>query len=496
MSKDLTVSTKKGLWNKLFSEPDPKPTIQDKKQIKKTYMFWRNFIFITLYIACIVTYLGFRNFNIAMPFMESTIGITSEDQGLILAVASIIYGIGKFINWITVDKKNVRILLPINLILANGSTLMISFTPLIYKHYHLSHNIILIYMCLFFGANSWFRSAMFPLCVKSLISWFPNSERSTWWARWLSSRKLGTFFALNFTAFIAQSFGNHGFEAIFIFPFILAFIVCIICFFSLRDRPVSIGLPNVEEICKTNLETLSEKKQEEDKESNTTYFQILKKYILKNKIMWNLGFIYFCVCIFRTGPIDWIFKLLIGDTSKATSLENIDQFAAFKTSILSIIGFLGTFFTPIISKKLFKGNRSLANSWCLFIGSLSMIGIWFSTSSFSPFYDNEILKNIIIFISLGVAGFMICVPHVSISGICAVELSSNQISTAASGFIGLFGYFGYSFGRFFSGKILSKSMLFYNDSRLLLLFWGSAALIGSLLCIPLWNIRANKEYSH
>ena len=497
MLKKLSVSFKKRLWNKLFSEPAPKPTIQDKKQIQKTYMFWHNSILITLYISCIVTYLGCKNFNIAMPFMESMIGITSEDQGLILAIASTIYGIGKFIHWISVDKKSVRKLLPINLILANGSTLMISFTPLIYKYYHPSHNITVIYMCLFFGANSWFQSAIFPFCIKSLISWFPNSTRSTWWARWFTSRKLGAFLALNFTALVARSFDNHGFEAIFIFPFIIAFIVGIIGFFTLRDRPVSIGLPDVEEIYGTKRETLSERKQEErDQELNATYFQILKKYVLKNKIMWYLGLIYFCVYIFRTGPIDWIFKLLIGDDHKATSLETLDQFAAFKTSMLSVVGFLGVFFAPVISEKLFKGNRFLSNFWCLFIGSLSMIGIWFGTSSFSPFYNNEILKNIIIFISLCVAGFMICIPHVSISGICAVESSSNQVAAAASGFIGLFGYFGYSFGRFFSGKILSKSMLFYNDSRLLLLFWGIIALIGALLCIPLWNVKANKEYSH
>ena len=500
MSKDLAVSAKKGLWNKLFAEPDPKPTIQDKKQIQKTYMFWRNSILITSYLIYIISYLGRKNFSIAMPFMESSIGITTKDQGLILAISSIVYGIGKFINGSIADRSNVRTLLPISLILANGFNVLVAIAPWLYKTYTPSHSLMIAYMCLFWGASNWFQSALFPYCAKSLIRWFPNATRATWWAKWSTSHELGSFLALNSTAFVASAFGKYGFEAMFVVPFVLASIVGIIGFFSLRDRPVSIGLPDVEEICGTKLEALSEKEQEEkDQEASATYFQILKKYVLKNKVMWNLALIHFCVNVFRNGPVSWIFKILVGSAPKATTLDdlqNIDKLAVFKTSILCAIGFFGTFFAPLISEKLFKGRRAPANFWCLLIGSLSVIGMWLGSSQYSPIFNNELLKNIVIFISLGVAGFTVCVPQVLVGGICAVESSSKRVASAAYGFAGSLGYFGAAFGHFINGMILDKSTILYNDARLVLLYWGIIALIGALLCIPLWNIKANKEYSH
>ena len=124
-----TIKTKKNLWQRIFSEPDAKPIIKNKAEIKKTYKFWRNSILITSYITYIVAYLGRKNFSIAMPFMNETIGITTKDQGIILAVSSIIYGLGKFLNGSIADRGNVRTSLPISLILANGFNVMVAIAP-------------------------------------------------------------------------------------------------------------------------------------------------------------------------------------------------------------------------------------------------------------------------------------------------------------------------------------------------------------------------------
>lgn len=500
MSKNESIKSKKCFFSNLFAEPEAKPTMTDKKKIKKTYNFWRNSIFITCYISYIVAYLGRKNFSIAMPYMNETIGISDKDIGLVLAISSIVYGIGKFLNGSIADRGNVRVSLPINLILANGFNIMMAIAPWIHANWIHSHKAMVVYMCLFWGASNWFQSALFPFCAKSLIRWFPNSNRAVWWARWSTSHELGSFLALNSTAYIACAFGKWGFEAMFFVPFAIALIVGIIGFFSLRDRPVSIGLPDVEEICETKLESLTESEQKEkDEESNLTYFEILKKYVLKNKVIWNLALIYFCVYVFRSGPVDWIFKILVGSTPKATTLDalqNIDKLAALKASTLCAIGFFGTYFAPIISEKLFKGRRAPANFWCLTIGAISVIGMWLGASQYSPIYNNEIIKNIVIFISLGVAGFTVCVPQVLVGGICAVESSSKRVASAASGFAGLLGYFGAAFGHIINGSIIAKSMEVYNDARLVLIYWGVVALIGAFLCIPLWNVKANKEYSH
>ncbi|MDR1013339.1 MAG: MFS transporter, partial [Lactobacillales bacterium] len=419
------LTLKKNLWKRIFSEPDEKPVTKSKNEIKNDYIFWRKSIILTSYVAYVVAYLGRKNFSIAMPAMNEQIGISSTDKGIILAIASIIYGIGKFLNGSLADRSNVRAGLPINLILACAFSSSLAFAPWVCKNWLSDHNSIMIYMCVFWGISNWFQSALFPYCAKSLIRWFPNSTRATNWARWSTAHEVGSFLALNSSAYVANAFGKFGFEAMFMVPFAISLVVGTIGFFSLRDRPESLGLPDVEEICGTKLASLTAKeKKEKDEEAKFTYFQILKKYILKNKVMWNLAFIYFCVYVFRTGPVDWMFEILTGDAGKATKakslegLQNIDQSAAFQTSILCIVGALGTYFAPLISEKLFKGRRAPANFWCLFIGAFSVIGMWLGSSHYSPIYSNSLLRNLVIYSSLGIAGFTVCVPQVLVGGIC------------------------------------------------------------------------------
>ena len=496
----MDTTVKRSLRKSIFSEPPSKPVTKSKDEIQKNYKFWRNSILITSYIIYIVSYLGRKNFNIAMPFMQSTMGITASDKGLILGVASLIYGIGKFVNGSIADRGNVRSSLPIFLMIASLFNAAIAFGPWFSKNLITSHTGMVFYMCTFWGLSNWFQSALFPYCAKSLIRWFPNKTRATWWARWSTSHEVGSFLAMNSTAFVASSFGRYGFEAMFLLPFAMSLIIGVIGFFSLRDRPESVGFPDVEEICGTKLEKLTEEEQKEkDKEKHLSYFQLLKKYVLTNRIIWNLALIYSCVYVFRQGPVNWIFNLLAGDAPKGETLQalqNIDKLAAFKASILCGIGFFGTYFAPFISEKLFKGKRAPANFWCLFIGAFSLIGIWLGSSVHSPIFNNNILKNIVAFSSLGIAGFTVCVPQVLVGGICAVESSSKKVAAAASGFAGFMGYLGASIGEIVTGQLKAPSQLLYGDARLVFIFWGLVALIGALLCIPLWNVRASKEYSH
>jgi sugar phosphate permease len=70
------------------------------------------------------------------------------------------------------------------------------------------------------------------------------------------------------------------------------------------------------------------------------------------------------------------------------------------------------------------------------------------------------------------------------------------VASAASGFAGLLGYFGAAFGSTVNGALTEISKAKYNDARLVLIYWGAITLLGAMLCLPLWNVKANKEYSH
>ncbi|MGN1034369.1 MAG: hypothetical protein ACI4PK_02095, partial [Oscillospiraceae bacterium] len=83
----------KKIWQKYFAEPEAKPLITTNQQeTKRKYLFWRNSIFITSYILYVIAYICRKNFSIAMPFMDRQMGITGSDEGLVLMVASLVYG--------------------------------------------------------------------------------------------------------------------------------------------------------------------------------------------------------------------------------------------------------------------------------------------------------------------------------------------------------------------------------------------------------------------
>ncbi|MDR1354501.1 MAG: MFS transporter [Oscillospiraceae bacterium] len=505
MKDNISTAIGESSRNGIFSEPPAKPIITDTDEIKKQYTFWRNSIFIISYLIYVIAYMGRRNFSIAMPFMNSEMGINAEEQGLVLMISSFVYGLGRFINGSIADRGNVRTSLPKNIILAGLFNAGMILLPLLAQTNRVSHNVLVIYMCLFWGISNWYQSALFPYCAKSLIRWFPNTTRATWWASWSTSHELGSFLAMNISLPIAKAtflyFGKWALEAMFFVPFLLSSLIGIIGFFALQDKPTSIGLPDVEEICGTKAAKLTiAEKEQQDQEAGMSYYQILKKHIIYNKNMWNMGLICFCIYIFRMGPVDWLFKILIGEQVHSTNfletIENIDSLAALKSSMLCGFGFLGTLFAPLISEKLFAGRRVPACFWCLAAGAVSVFGIWVGSSPFSPAIGHQLAKNIVIFLSLGVAGFGVCAPQVLIGGVVSVESASKRVGAAAAGFVGFLGYFGAAVSQIINGKLLVFSISRYGDARIILLYWGCIALLGAVLCIPIWNMQPRKEYSH
>ncbi|MDR0739024.1 MAG: MFS transporter [Oscillospiraceae bacterium] len=492
--KPVKNSKNKKFYLSFFKEPSAKPQIQESKEkIKRKYMLLRNLIFTMSYVIYLVSYVCRKSLSIAGPFSN----INFFNIGIISSLGAFVYGIAKFINGIFADKGNVRTSLSFNIIMVgifSGSIGILNCFEL--KN---NQNLAIVIFSLLWGISNWFHAALFPYCAKSLVRWFPNKTRARWWAFWSTSHELGSFLAMNITLPIGitvqRILGFGGLEAMFIFPSLLAIIVGILGFFALKDRPVSLGLPDVEEICNEKSYNKVEKENEiKTLEEKFTYFETLKKYVLKNKIFWNLAAVYFFVYIFRMGPVNWIFSMLVTKNQNShisfkEATEKINYMDSFLSSIICLVGFAGTLFAPVISEKIFKGKRAPANFWCLIFGMLSMAGIWFGlSSSFSA--TNEILRMTIFIICLGISGFSVCVPQVLVGGICAIEFSCKKVAAAASGFTGLIGYLGFAFGELANGFLKQTSQKYFADDRLVLIFWATSALLGALLCLPLWNVKA------
>ena len=446
-----------------FREPSAIEPIQDKKKVDSMYSHWRMRIFYSCFIGYTVFYLCKKNIAVALPGLSEEFGYTNTELGLLGSSLYLTYGIGKFVNGVLADGSDVRKFLPTALIMTAIANLCFALsavfiTPGEISFFGLPTNTILLWLFVFFwGASGWFQSAGFPAVAKSLTYWYSNSERGTKWSLWSCSHQVGTFLSVIISGFLVAKF---GWRMAFFVPATLAILVAIWLFNRLRDKPQSLGLPDVE----SYREEASAKQVSECESDNRTYVQVFKDDILFNKTIWLLAIAYVFVYVIRFGAEDWMIKYL--SEAKANSLE----LASLKLSSLPLVGIAGTICAGVISDKIFKGKRAPVNLIYLIGVVICLVLLKFNTISTLDF------------ILIGLLGAFTYGPQMMIGGLCAVESSSKKVASAATGFTGTFGYVGAVLSATGTGFMVDK---FGWDGALS--FWIVSAIICISICIMLWK---------
>ena len=443
-----------------FKEPPVQPVIEDAGKVKSMYSHWRLRIFYACFIGYTVFYLCKKNIAVALPGLSEEYGYTNTELGLLGSSLYLTYGIGKFVNGVLADGSDVRKFLPTALIMTAIANLCfglsaVFITPGEVSFFGLPTNTILLWLFVFFwGASGWFQSAGFPAVAKSLTYWYSNSERGTKWSLWSCSHQVGTFLSVIISGFLVAHF---GWKMAFFAPGILAILVAIWLFDRLRDRPQSLGLPDIE----TYNEEPSAKKVDNAEVDTRTYAQIFKENILCNKTIWMLAIAYIFVYIIRFGAEDWMIKYL--NEAKDNSLE----LAAMKLSSLPLVGIAGTICAGLISDKIFKGKRAPVNLIYLVGVVVCLVLLKLNT-----------ISNID-FVLIGLLGAFTYGPQMMIGGLCAVESSSKKVASAATGFTGTFGYVGAVLSATGTGFMVDK--FGWNGA---IAFW----IVSALICITICTI--------
>jgi sugar phosphate permease len=227
---------------------------------------------------------------------------------------------------------------------------------------------------------------------------------------------------------------------------------------NLADTPKSIGLPTIEDFTK-EYEVEETSSEEVEKES---FKEVLFKSLLPNKILWTLALTYIFVYIIRYGTSGWLF-VFFNEFKDYNKIES----AGF-ISLLNLVGIFGSVASGFISDKFFKGKRMPLNLISLLILALAM-WLLLKTPNNSYFLDSFLVAII---------GIFTYIPHVLVGGVCAVEVTSKKLASAATGFTGLFGYVGTSIAGPATGWLLDH----YTWSTAIW-FWVVSALLAALICI-------------
>ena len=423
-------------------------------------------IFLSMFVGYIVFYICRKNISVALPAIQDALGYSKLELGLLGSSLYFSYAAGKFINGIIADNTNAKRILPTALFISALVNLLFVICA-----YLVSPNltfcgfsVLLMLLAFFWGVNGWFQSMGFPPIAKNLSYWFANKERGVKWSLWSSSHEIGTYLSMILSGFLITHF---DWQSVFYVPAILAMIFCFFFYKNLQDKPVSIGLPDIEKYKDPNY---VEPVKEADEEDNVTYSDIFKKYIIKNPTVWLLAIAYIFVYVVRYGTIDWLVMYQVD-----MKHYNIAD-AAKIISFLPLVGVLGTIGAGFVSDKFFGGKRAPVNILCLTLLAISIILFWHNTN---PILD---------YVYVSAIGVFTCGPQVLIGGLSAVESSSKKVASAVTGFCGMFGYIGSILSGVGTGYIIDKFSWDYAIG-----FWVLSALISLGICIVLWFTRERKK---
>mgnify|MGYP002625806173 CR=1 FL=1 len=447
-----------------FKEPPSKPVTMSDEEVKKTYSHFRWRIFYSSFIAYVVFHLCRKNIAVALPAMGADLHLSNTELGILGSTLYVTYGIGKFINGVIADKANVRTFLPTALILSAICNLCFVISATVITPGHVSFfglpsaTVLLWIMAFFWGANGWFQSCGFPPVAKSLSYWFSNSERGTKWSLWSTSHQIGVFSSVMISGIVIDKF---GWRAAFFVPAIICVITGLWLFDRLRDKPQSMGLPDVE---KYREEPTCQKEGPAEEKDERSYFQIFKEHILCNPVIWLLAIAYIFVYIIRFGTEDWLVKYLVEVKGNTLTV------ASSKLSSLALVGAFGAIFAGVISDKIYKGNRTPINI-------VFLICLIFSLLAFAA---NPAERGYLDYIYAAMIGMFTSGPQMLIGGLCAVESSSKKVASASIGFTGVFGYVGAALSSGGTGVVVDK---FGWDGAIT--FWMLSTMICVLICFIL-----------
>lgn len=447
-----------------FKEPPCKETIKDEKKVDEMYKHFRWRIFYSSFIAYVVFHICRKNIAVALPSMGEALHFSNTELGLLGSSLYVTYGIGKFVNGVLADKSNVRTFLPTALIMSAICNLCFVLSAVFVTPGHVSFfglpsaTILLWLLCFFWGANGWFQSMGFPPVAKSLSYWFSNSERGTKWSLWSTSHQIGVFSAVMISGFVIDKF---GWKAAFYMPAIVCIITGLWLFDRLRDKPQTLGLPDVE---KYRQEPAAKECAEEEEKDTRSYFEIFKTHILCNPVIWMLAIAYIFVYIIRFGTEDWLVKYLVEVKGNTLTM------ASSKLSSLALVGAFGAIFAGVISDKVYKGNRTPINI-------IFLVCLIFSLLAFAK---NPASNNIMDFVYAAMIGMFTSGPQMLIGGLCAVESSSKKVASASIGFTGIFGYVGAALSSGGTGFMVDK--FGWNGA---IAFWAISTVICIVICTVL-----------
>lgn len=426
-------------------------TSMNREQIKK-FQHWQMRTIVVTMIGYALFYFVRKNLSVAMPYLQSDLGISKTDLGIFLTLHGLIYGISKFANGFLGDRCNARYFMVTGLVL---SALMNIFFGL---------SSAIVSLGIFWMLNGWFQGMGFPPCARLLTHWIPPKELATKMSVWNTSHSIGAGLVVVVCGYIVSlNWSDTGISAwrwCFYLPSLLALIGALFLWIFLRDTPKSVGLPEL------NLGKESNSADTGSKE----FKRFVRKQVFFNPVIWIISFANFFVYTIRYAVLDW------GPTMLKEHLHMDISHAGWSVAAFELAGISGMLVAGWITDRFFEGRGVRTCVFCMAFAALALLAL----SMLSPGTPLWLAVSVLV-----AAGFFIYGPQ-ALVGIIAANTATKRAAATAVGFTGLFGYLSTMISGVGVGMLVEMTDWGYAIKTMVIV-----SLIGMITFLLAWNTKAN-----
>lgn len=425
----------------------------------KSFRHWETRTIVTCIIGYALFYFVRKNLSIAMPYLNSEMGISKTDLGLFLTLNGLVYGLSKFVNGIIGDRTSARLFLPAGLILCGVTNLCFGLSSAV------------IVLGVFWVLNGWFQGMGVPPCTRLMTHWVVPERLATKMSLWNTSHSIGAGLAIIFCGYaVSIHWGNiftsgtmlsQHWRWCFLLPSAVAIIGGIVLAFTMRDTPSSVGLPEL------NTGKPGKAASGDNKAEMKAF---LRRKVFMNPVIWTIAVGNFFVYIVRFAVLDW------GPTMLKEHIGMDISNAGWSVAAFEVAGIAGMLAAGWATDKVFGGRAPRTCVICMAMTAVCMVALYYLTPG-TPLI-------VAILILMG-AGFFIYGPQ-ALVGIAAANIATKKAAATAGGFCGLFGYGSTIVSGWGLGLLVQHTGWGVTLATLI-----AMAIIGTVIFALAWKAKAN-----
>ena len=369
-------------------------------------MQWQVFVAITLGYGFF--YVCRLSLNVVKKPLVDAGQFDPAQLGMIGSALFFTYAVGRLVNGVLVDHAHVKRFMAVGLLTSAAINLALGSLPGFWV------------FLLLWGANGWFQSMGAPASIVAMARWFPAKGRGTVYGVWSTSHNIGEAFTWLATGAIVAGFGAAWGLRV---AGIVGAGAAVLILLALHERPEVHGLPG---------SVGPADPQPSDRAVTTLQWQVAR-----DPRIWLLAAASGLFYVTRYAINSW--GVFFMQEAKGYG----DLQAASLISANAIAGIAGTFFSGIVSDRLFDGGRSVPALLfgLLYIGSTAL----FVLGPANPTLDAVAM------VLFGVAmGALLAY----LGGMMALDLVDQSAVGTATAIIGIASYLGAALQDLASGYLI------------------------------------------